>query len=669
MKRIYIKFSIVLLVIMTVLLALPTYTKAYNSYQPQSTSSYSSYDYIINSYNIDIKVNENNTFDVTETIGTYFNVPKHGIYRTIPLNNEVKRLDGTTSENTAKISKLKVSDNYSISKVYKSYNDTLTKQYVIKIGSANKTITGEKIYTISYNYNIGKDPNEEYDELYYNIIGDEWDTIIRNVSFTITMPKEFDETKLGFSAGKTGSIDSSKIIYEVNGNVITGSYNGVLNPGEALTVRTELPEGYFVDTGYQLSITNFLLFIVPIICLTMSIFIWYKFGKDNQVVETVEFYPPDGLNSLEVGFYYKGKATDKDVTSLLVYLANKGYIKITEKEQKSFYGKSNSFEITKLKEYDGNDKNEREFLEGLFKKKESISDLSSFTKNGQVNNNKIDSNPKQLKVTQSDLYDNFYITVNKILQNMNSKTRKKKIFDTKTTSKTGKIIIVMMAIAIMTMNAIPALEYGGLKQFINALFMTLLIIPLYIVGLKENTFKVFNIVWLGFVMLFATVIPGIIQIAGDPLLLIGFLLGIVCLIGMIICFKAMPKRTKYGTEILGKIRGFKTFLESAEKEKLEAMVEQDPDYFYNILPYTYVLGVSDKWISKFETINLKAPEWYIGSSEFNTSNFGSFMNNTMSSAQKAMTSSPSGTSGGSSSGSSGGGSSGGGSGGGGGGSW
>ena len=66
------------------------------------------------------------------------------------------------------------------------------------------------------------------------------------------------------------------------------------------------------------------------------------------------------------------------------------------------------------------------------------------------------------------------------------------------------------------------------------------------------------------------------------------------------------------------------------------------------------------WINKFESIAIKAPDWYDGSSTFSMSSFGSFMNSTMSSATTAMSSSPS---------SSGGGSSGGGSGGGGGGSW
>ena len=122
---------------------------------------------------------------------------------------------------------------------------------------------------------------------------------------------------------------------------------------------------------------------------------------------------------------------------------------------------------------------------------------------------------------------------------------------------------------------------------------------------------------------------------------------------------------KYGNEMLGKLKGFKNFLETVEKEKLESLVLQNPNYFYDILPYTYVLGVSDKWIKKFESISLQSPSWYDGSDSFEISTIGTFMNSTMAYANRAMSSSPSSSSGGSS----GGGSSGGGSGGGGGGSW
>ena len=636
------------------------------SLTPSKNYQYSFYDYVIDKYDINIIVNENNTFDITETITAYFNVSKHGIFRTIPLKNTITRLDGTTSTNRTQVTNVSVDNEYTTSRENGNYK--------LKIGSASRTLTGEQKYVIKYTYNLGKDPGKDYDELYYNIIGNEWDTVIGNVTFSITMPKEFDSSKLGFSSGTTGSTDNSKVKYNVSGNKITGSYNGILGAGEALTVRCELPEGYFVGTGLTFNLMNYIFYLFPILFLVIALLLWYKYGRDDQVVETVEFYPPQGFNSLEVGFLYKGKAENQDVTSLLIYLANQGYIKIAETEEKSLFSKSKGFKITKLKEYDGNNVNEQIFLNGLFTKRPSISIGSLFSKNVEQ-----EPTDNTNEVTSTDLYNNFYITMNRILSNINNKENKNKIFEKSASSKT--IFIILMIIATYCLITIPPIfAYGESSSLLFALlfpgigFTVLFKLvfgetqTIYVNGRATYSSigtKIFGLVWgLGFggIPWAFMVLPALKQ---DQVYLVGYGLGLVCVLGMVICLKYLPKRTPYGNEILGKLKGFRNFLETAEKDKLETMVIQDPTYFYNILPYTYVLGVSDKWIKKFESISLQAPSWYDSPNTFDMMTFGSFMNSTMTSAQSVMSSSPSSDSGGSS----GGGSSGGGSGGGGGGSW
>ena len=636
------------------------------SLTPSKNYQYSFYDYVIDKYDINIIVNENNTFDITETITAYFNISKHGIFRTIPLKNTITRLDGTTSTNRTQVTNVSVDNEYTTSRENGNYK--------LKIGSASRTLTGEQKYVIKYTYNLGKDPGKDYDELYYNIIGNEWDTVIGNVTFSITMPKEFDSSKLGFSSGTTGSTDNSKVKYNVSGNKITGSYNGILGAGEALTVRCELPEGYFVGTGLTFNLMNYIFYLFPILFLVIALLLWYKYGRDDQVVETVEFYPPQGFNSLEVGFLYKGKAENQDVTSLLIYLANQGYIKIAETEEKSLFSKSKGFKITKLKEYDGNNVNEQIFLNGLFTKRPSISIGSLFSKNVEQ-----EPTDNTNEVTSTDLYNNFYITMNRILSNINNKENKNKIFEKSASSKT--IFIILMIIATYCLITIPPIfAYGESSSLLFALlfpgigFTVLFKLvfgetqTIYVNGRATYSSigtKIFGLVWgLGFggIPWAFMVLPALKQ---DQVYLVGYGLGLVCVLGMVICLKYLPNRTPYGNEILGKLKGFRNFLETAEKDKLETMVIQDPTYFYNILPYTYVLGVSDKWIKKFESISLQAPSWYDSPNAFDMMTFGSFMNSTMTSAQSVMSSSPSSDSGGSS----GGGSSGGGSGGGGGGSW
>lgn len=604
---------------------------------PSLITTYKNYEYVIDAYDVNVIVNKNNTFDITEHITAYYNIPKHGIIRKIPLMNTINRTDGSTSKNRAKISNLSVDANYSVSRSQGEYS--------IKIGDANKTLTGKQEYTIKYNYNIGKDPLKDIDELYLNIIGTEWDTVIGNITFTITMPDEFDQTKLGFSAGKYASTGNSLVNYRVDKNIIEGSYDGILSTNSGLTIRCELPEGYFVGAGFKFNMLNLLIIILPICMAFISYVLWKVYGKDDIVVETVEFYPPAGFNSLEVGYAYKGLATSKDVTSLMIYLANKGYIKIVDEQTKSLF-KRDLFKIVKLKDYDGDNVNERLFLEGLFQSAKT-------------------------EVTLSDLQNKFYKTNNKIISNVSSKANKYKLFEKSAGSKTWiPMLFIILSFGLIT---IPPLYYYG--EISMAVFpiafpaagLYLIVQAIGEVVTNERKMDVSFIVQIVFGLLFGGIVWCVFLLSSllvEPFYILAYIIGIISISIIMACYIYLPKRTPYGNEILGKLKGFKNFLETAEKDRLEAMVNDNPTYFYDILPFTYVLNVSDEWIKNFEAINIQSPDWYDSPTAFDIITFNSFIDNAMSSASSAMSSSPS-----SDGGSSGGGSSGGGSGGGGGSSW
>ena len=450
--------------------------------------------------------------------------------------------------------------------------------------------------------------------------------------------------------------------------------------------------------------------------------LWAKYGKDDPVIETVEFYPPNGYNSAEVGFLYKGYSDTKSIVSLLIYLADKGYLKIEETsygyeeetrqinddkkqaarlkiqelenkieqeklkdinspkikiwenslkiyrniEKSTDYQVSENaknllnnarkdlnlkFRIIKLKEYDGNNEYEKIFFDGLFM---PGSDKTS--------------------INISDLYNRFYITLDRIKEKLNSKQNKNKIFEESSNKQGIKIIPMIIAIfALITIK--PVIEYSGIESLIISLiFPTIGLCVLGAILLSESTTSS-KIIGIIFALLFGgipwkiAVLPALKE---NNMYLITYIVGIICVATLILFIKIMPKRTPYGNEMLGKVRGFKRFLETAEKPQLEGLVERNPEYFYNILPYTYALEVSNVWIKQFETIAIQEPEWYKTDEDFDLHSFGIFIDETMSSASNAMSPSPSRDSDSSSSissSSSGGGISGGGSGGGGGGSW
>lgn len=572
MKK-FIRFlSIIFALMLTAVSSVPAFADDNASYVP----------YYFTAYNVDINVNEDNSFDITEHISAYFNEQRHGIYRTIPTRNQVKRTDGTSHSVKAKIKNIKVSENCDVS--------IENGNYVLQIGDADTYVEGEHDYTIKYTYMLGEDQNNGFDELYYNIIGDGWDTYIQNVTFKITMPKEFDKSKLGFSIGNYGTVGTYDINYDVNDNIITGSVARTLQPNEAVTVRLELEDGYFYFNKALYNFKLALLVAVPALLFIVVIILWSKFGKDKKAIQTVEFYPPNGMSSADIAFWQSGLiANNEKLTPLLIELANDGYIQIEEVETKS--KKKSEFAITKLKDkYDGNDRAKEIFFNGLFK------------------------NGTRSKTYKSDLEDDFYLTLNIIRELYNKPEKRHKVFEAK------------------------------------SLYMRILAWALCALSVFAVLFNFSN--------LFDSSLKYILTLVGI----------IICIISFVFSF-FIRKRTDEAVDILGKINGFKNFLETAEKDKLEALVDDDPAYFYNILPYAYVLGVSDKWMKKFESIAVEPPQWYYGYYPYNYIVFSHFMRDTMNSASNAMISMPVQSGSGGSFSSGGGGFAGGGAGGGGGGSW
>ncbi len=127
-----------------------------------------------------------------------------------------------------------------------------------------------------------------------------------------------------------------------------------------------------------------------------------------------------------------------------------------------------------------------------------------------------------------------------------------------------------------------------------------------------------------------------------------------------------PKKTKKGTLAYEHAKGFKMFLEKAEKHRIKW--QEKENIFEEYLPYAMVFGVVDKWTEVFADQLKENPSWYEGRpGAFSTGYFVGSLNDFTSSIGNVSSPSSKGAAGGSSGFS--GGFSGGGFGGGGGGSW
>lgn len=586
--------------------------------------------YKITAYDVQVKVQENNVLDITERITAHFAEPKHGIYRSIPLINKMSALinqEKVTYIQKAKISNVSVVDGRTGQVIP---IDMETKSdLVLKIGDTDKTMTGDKTYVIKYSYALAGDGRKEFDELYYNLIGDKWDTNIGNISFWIEMPKAFDAKDIKFMIG-TAEADAL-VPYKVEGNVISGTVEDVLGSGRGLTIRLELPKGYFssVEKG-----SGKLWLVLTAGMMAVSVLLFILFGRDKKLK------PRDTaaltLNPAEAGYLLAGDAPKKGRMALLLHWANQGYLALESDAQ-------DKISLTKLKEADENLKPyEHTMFNALFVNGDRVTSEELKTQFIGVMN-KVDSGVREFFAAPSnELY----------------------------TAASCKSRMVSYLFAFLCSILFSAKIFGDCYSLTDYLTIGAAVLVVL--------FLIFPFIF--FIEYYARKngrgsLKGVAVTSCCLMLMLGVLLGLaeyadaldpvtyalVLAIGVCGFFGAVTrKRTIAGNQLLGEVIGLQEHIKAiGNRENL------DESQFYPLLPYAFTFGLADKWADAFKRFELDAPHWFRGRliNLFSTMYFTNLVSDTMTSFESSMTYYDSSSSDG------GGGGGGGGAGGGGGGSW
>ena len=493
--------------------------------------------YSISKYDVILNVLPNNVVQVTENITVNWNdVNHHGIYRFIPEWLEYTDKNNNTIKRKSLVRNLwSNSDPYTVDKVKKKAR--------IRLGNAYKFVDlGEKIYSINYTYDMGTDPYKGFDEFIFHTYGDYWNTEIKNASLEIIMPKPLNNTNINFFADKMRQENITEYVnYNIMGNKIYTSLNREKYLQDAnkhleksLTVDIELPEGYFDCGNWNYGYGSIFVSLIIFGLTFFSFLIWFKHGKNYpKVSKTVEFYPPENMNSAEIGYIYGKQPSKKLTISLIIQLASKGIIKIDEIKNKKKQIKISKVTTSDIK-YSSLSNLERTVYDKLFRE----SDETILSENKTIY--------EAFEYTEINLENKFGDTIN----------------DQESNRKKLNIIIIIIAVIILN-----AISYYTIEDL-------------------------------------------------DPSWNILYNLSFLCIFINIFFAMLMKRKTKYGEKITAQVSGFRDFLVTAEKDRLEKLVNENPSYFYDILPYTYVLNVSKKWIEKFE--NIKMPKIDMGNFEFDS---------------------------------------------------
>jgi uncharacterized membrane protein YgcG len=566
-------------------------------------------------YRSEVTIEHDGTIEVHETIVYDFGVvPKHGIYRTIPVRTSQSPKDGY--DRVYPLTVVSVTGSEGTPTQYTVEDDGDNQR--IRIGDPDRTITGEHTYDIVYRVRGEMNAFPDHDELYWNAVGTEWSVPIAQASATVHAPA--DITQVACFAGALGSKLPCDAASSTGPDAQFSKSN--LAPYEGMSFVVALPKGAIVPSPEPILDERFSFAsafrvtpatggiaggLLALLVLGVLVLVW-KFGRDRRYAgsavdaaygkdggpetaaplheaETpVEFEPPDGLRPGELGTLVDFDAGPLDVTATIIDLAVRGYLKIEEVE-KEWYQFKHDWKLTKLDKDEPLKQYERTLHDGLFKDGD--------------------------EVKLSDLKNKF-------------------------AERMGKVRSQLMD---------DAMSKGWFTR-------------------KPGTVKVLWALLGGFVLAAGIALTILLAIGTH-----AALLGVPVIVGgilLMIAARWMPKRTAKGYAALRHTLGFKRFIDESEKHR--AQFAERANIFSEYLPYAVVFGATEKWAKAFADLGDEpdTSSWYVSQHAFNYAVFSNAIDGFATTSAGTLTSSPASTG---SSGFGGGGFSGGGGGGGGGGSW
>ena len=320
----------------------------------------------VDSYVVTASVGTDGTMDVVETIAYDFGTnERHGIYRTIP----VRYPYDDTYDRVLEVDQIRVTSDAPSDLETATEGDTL----VLRIGDPDKTISGQHTYTISYRVRGALNAFPDHVELNWNAIGAEWDAQVSQARVTVTMPG--DVTDAVCFAGPTYSqlpCDRAKAVGDE-----AAFDQGQLSPYEGLTVVVGAPadsvdagaaepildERFSVTRAFSITPATVAGALTVLVLGAGGIFllVWRRgrdrrwpgvtpgldppsgtSGEERRPLFTspegaIEFRPPRDLRPGQVGLLLDERADVLDVSSSVVDLAVRGYLRIEELPREGWF--------------------------------------------------------------------------------------------------------------------------------------------------------------------------------------------------------------------------------------------------------------------------------------------------------------------------------------------
>jgi uncharacterized membrane protein YgcG len=306
--------------------------------------------YHVFKFNSNIHVQADGSADVTEQITFVFRGQFQGVYRDIPVEYPGPR--GTNYSLFIRVNQITDENGLSL-KFEKSRSRGFLKLKIYVPG------TSDSMRTVNIDYSVSDAAKffEQYDEFYWNVTGNDWLVPIESASATLYFPSDATgQLRAQGFQGIYGSQDPARV--SVDGSVVTAESTVPLPARGGLTVDVYIPQGILHAPSGLARFGRFVrsnpILSLPLWAFAVMFLLWWFKGRDSNAGLSVApmYEPPEGLRPAEAGTLVDNSVDPRDITSVLVDLAVRGYIKIVEAPHKGLLFTSKDYEFQMVKDRD-----------------------------------------------------------------------------------------------------------------------------------------------------------------------------------------------------------------------------------------------------------------------------------------------------------------------------
>ncbi len=313
-------------------------------------------------------IGEDGTTLIQEEITCVFVGEYHGIYRDIPVE-----YPGPNNSNYTLFMKLRgvTDENGNPLKYDKSRKGPTLHLKIYVPGATDST----KTVRISYLTPNAVRYFDDHDEFYWNVTGNDWPVPIDHASATVALPQSAaGSLRAQAFTGVYGSRDQEATA-EVKGSDVFFETTNPLPMRGGLTIDVYVPKGILKQPSALARIWWFLrsnsILFLPVFAFAVMFTMWWYKGKDATSGMSVApmYEPPKGMTPAEAGTLVEDSVEPRDITSTVVDLAVRGYLKIEETDEKHliFSNKDYIFHLLKPRaEWDGLASHERVLIEHMY---------------------------------------------------------------------------------------------------------------------------------------------------------------------------------------------------------------------------------------------------------------------------------------------------------------